>query len=102
MRLEHSPRFSMVTGGIQSGLRHRTRRRSVLKVSLAGLALCVAGSANAQAPSLDAIFPAGGQAGQVANVTVHGSQLERLTSLRCSMPGVRCEPNGAGQFQLTI
>lgn len=85
---------AMGTGKTQAGQR---------TASLTALALgLVAGSVLAQPPSLDAIFPAGGQAGQVVNVTVHGARLEGLTELRCSVPGSRCETLKDGAARLSL
>jgi len=79
------------------------RDRRALCGAFATLLLCAANAdLSAQPPSLEAIFPAGGQAGQAMEISVHGSQLESLTELRCSVPGSRCELAGSGVFRFTL
>src|SRR5262245_37894550 len=64
--------------------------------------ICTASALRAQPPALDAVFPAGGQAGQAVEINVSGSRLESLQTLHCSVPNVRCESAGTGVFRLTI
>jgi len=53
-------------------------------------------------PVLTTVFPMGGQAGTTVDVTVGGSNLESLTSLQCTIPGIQCEKLDASSFRLTI
>ncbi len=53
-------------------------------------------------PTLTSVFPPGALIGRTTEVTVAGSALEKLTTLRCSLPGVQCESLGKNRFALTI
>lgn len=71
------------------------------------MAVCVvlitAGLACAQAPpTLNTVYPAGGQAGQVVELTVGGSNLHGLQTILCSAPGVRAELVEPTRFRLQI
>lgn len=57
--------------------------------------------AYAQPPTLESVFPAGGQVGQAVEVTVAGS-LQGVQALRCSVPGVTCDRLDASRFRLSI
>lgn len=93
----------MAAGGMQSGLRRRTHRRSVMTASLFTFVVGqLAAAVFAQAPALEAIFPAGGQAGETIEIAVQGARLENLSGLRCSVPGSQCESAGSGVFRLAL
>lgn len=54
-------------------------------------------------PVLTTVFPAGGQAGSTVQVTVGGSNLNPVSTLRCSLPGARVEPGtAANQFRIEL
>ena len=74
------------------------------KCLMAACALLItAGSACAQAPpTLNTVFPAGGQAGQAVEVTIGGSNLDGLQSILCNAPGVRGELVEPTRFRLQI
>jgi len=93
----------MTAGGRQFDVQIDPQQGRVLSIGLlACLLSSAAATVQAQPPSLDAVFPAGGLTGQSVEIAVHGGQLERLSALRCSEPGIRSEPAGAGVFRLTI
>src|SRR5262245_9528320 len=60
---------------------------------LLGWALLAGRGVNAAppAPILETLFPAGGQAGKVIDVTIAGKNLAGLRALRCNAPGVQSE-----------
>lgn len=75
-----------------------------LSILLAQTALCIAiltRSANAQAPVLDTLFPAGAQIGTVVEVEA-GGRMKDVRSLLCNADGVRCERIVENRFRLTI
>jgi hypothetical protein len=53
-------------------------------------------------PVLNSVFPPGGQVGKTVLVTVAGSGLDRLTTLRCSHSGITFEKVDANRFRITI
>lgn len=87
-----------------------TDRRIILLVLLTGVAALPSLGARAQWPALrlHAIFPTGGQAGATLVVTVTGGEdLDELTALRFSHPGISAAPADAApgsgpQFAVTI
>jgi len=80
----------------------RHRSGSALVPFLMGLTLLIVRTAFGQAPALNTIFPAGGRAGGVVDVTVGGSNLSAIQELRCSLPAMRCERLDANRFRLTF
>lgn len=75
--------------------------------SILGLASCLLlATASARgatpAPVLASVFPAGGQIGSTVTVTVSGSNLAGLTTLRCSLPNTRVELLGPNKLAVTI
>lgn len=83
------------------------RSRSVReRASPAKLATCLVvlavTSAGAQTPLMDTVFPTGGQVGQVVEVTIGGSNLEKVQTLRCNATGVRYERLDPNRFRLAI
>lgn len=67
-----------------------------------GTLLAHVSAASAQPPALDAIYPAGGQAGTTVDVTLMGLRLELVQFLHCSAPGVQCDGRGEHVFRLAI
>jgi hypothetical protein len=53
-------------------------------------------------PVLNTVFPMGGQAGTAVEVTVSGSDLDSLSRLQSSVPGLQCTKLDTTRFQLTI
>ena len=53
-------------------------------------------------PVLSMVFPAGGEAGKLVEVTVSGSNLQGLRTLHCNVPEARCERLEPNRFQLRI
>lgn len=53
-------------------------------------------------PVLNTVFPMGGQAGTAVEVTVSGSDLDSLSRLQSSVPGLQCRKLETARFQLTI
>ena len=80
----------------------RSRYREALLSTAACLVMLTTRTAFGQAPVLNTVFPPGGQVGQSVEVTVSGSNLQRLRTLHCNVPGVRCEPLEPSRFRLTI
>jgi hypothetical protein len=66
------------------------------------LVILAVNSAVGQAPVMDTVFPAGGQIEQLVEVTLGGSNLEKVQTLRCNAAGVRCELLGPNRFRLAI
>lgn len=64
------------------------------------LLACQVTSAWGVTPLLECVFPPGGRAGSSSVVSVIGSGLDDLSSLRCSGNGVQCQLLAPGQFQL--
>ena len=77
----------------------RGARLSIAACSVLFSAQVVFGQAH---PVLTTVFPMGGQAGTTVDVTVGGSDLESLTTLQCTIPGIQCEKLAASSFRFTI
>lgn len=59
--------------------------------------------ANAQAlPTLNTVYPLGGQAGQTVDVTISGGNLQAMKTLLTNADGVRSERLDSNRFRLTI
>lgn len=78
--------------------------RSSRVISLSALlVLLITSPATAQmAPLLNTVFPCGGQIGTAFEVSVTGSHLESLQSLRSNIPGFACEFLAANRFRVTV
>ena len=84
-------------------LRPIVRSDSCVIVCVITLLILTTHSVFAQTPPVfNTVFPASGQNGTTVDVTVTGSNLERVTTLRCSVLGVRCELLEPNRFRLTI
>ena len=66
------------------------------------LILVQVGTVAGQSPVIETVFPAGGQAGHSVDVTLAGSGLESVQTLRCNASGLVCERLGPLQFRLMI
>lgn len=75
--------------------------RASIGAAIASLALLSCAITRAQPPAIEAVFPAGGQAGQTVEVVVSGAGCETLHSLHSNVPGMRCKRTGEGAFRLT-
>ncbi|MDA0660623.1 MAG: hypothetical protein O2931_15730 [Planctomycetota bacterium] len=80
--------------------------RSTLPATIASWCVCVClfachrSSAWGETPLLESVFPPGGRAGSSTVVSVTGSGLGDLQTLRCSGDGVQCRLLAPGQFQI--
>lgn len=87
-----------------SGQSHFTRRvfRGDLAAAVWLMLFATRIACGQSPPVLSTVFPAGGQVGQLVEVTVSGSNLQTLRTLHCSVPGVRSEKLDASRFRVTI
>lgn len=92
----------MSRGAVLSSPVRKLMRRLWCVVVIGCCLLYAVAVADAQPPVVDAVFPAGGQAGQTVALTVAGSGLASLATLRCSAAGASCESVGDGTFRLTL
>lgn len=80
-------------------LRPIVRSDSCVIVCVITLLILTTHSVFAQTPPVfNTVFPASGQNGTTVDVTVTGSNLERVTTLRCSVLGVRLRVTGTQSF----
>ncbi|MDB5387975.1 MAG: hypothetical protein JWM11_3621 [Planctomycetaceae bacterium] len=75
---------------------------NVLQVTAVCLVVLSGRNIFGQAPTLESVFPAGCQAGTTVDVTVTGSNLQGLATLKCNATGAICERVDASHFRLTI
>ena len=92
---------------ISDSLRYFTMRQEYChKLSRTYLVVIIAMSAQslcAQLPPVfNTVFPAGGQIGKSVDVTISGNNLQTVSSLQCSISGVRSERLEENRFRLTI
>ena len=73
-----------------------------LSVLVCSASFTLSASANPPVPQLKSLFPSGCQAGQTVSVKVLGSNLEGLSALRCSHPGVRFQHQEKDQVTVTV
>lgn len=84
-------------------------RSNTLRQALFGLAVWLSAAVPAAAqlplPRFDRIYPPGGRAGAVTEVTVSGADVEEITGLRADHPGLRAElvkqEGNSATFRLT-
>ncbi|MEW6303596.1 MAG: hypothetical protein AB1705_09010 [Verrucomicrobiota bacterium] len=80
--------------------------RFFIRLLCVAFALGVAGLASAQLPvtRLSSVFPPGGKAGGAVEVTLHGSDLDELTAIHFTHPGIsaKAKPGEANRFIVTI
>lgn len=80
----------------------RQNRKGRLNAIAVCLVLFAGRLAWGQSPVVEAVFPAGGQAGQAVEVTISGSNLQGIGTLLSNIPNIRCERAEPNRFRLTI